>query len=518
VIPCCFVDGYPYLWRYRVDWKDNQSIKDVCVQMFGQIVLAQSSAAAQAEAAGDAETTSSRNMLMMNDTTSYDASLLHVQRISGGVTNMLFKVSGLRGIFKNIIPIINVPNSEDAKTATTFFAVVPNDVLVRIFGAEGMINRDDETYYFSILARQGIAPPYFGRFQNGRLEGWMDDMRPLETSDLHCNDYNNNNENDSNSTGSTAAASTNTMIQAGIARALAQLHATNVPTIHHPSTAASLDETAPQQHQNDQQNKEEPTLWKQLEEWYQQACSNAAYKTMNDEQRARELNLVKYRAELDWLRHDIVEQSATPLRVAFCHNDLLAANILYKNSDGTSSSHDNDNNDDDVCTIQLIDFEYGGWNYVSFDIANHWNEHAGGPPDSPHPNYDNLLPNATQRRQFCRVYLQETEKLQKLQQQQHQQENALAAASTTNIGNTTTVAASVTEEDVTELVAQVEKFLMPNHLYWGFWAVNQAATEGCDCYDYLEFAKSRLAQYWVCKQQEILAQAAGAEAACGQEA
>ena len=335
-IPCCFVDGYPYLWRYRVDWKDNQSIKDVCVQMFGQIVLAQSSSsAAAAEASGDAETTSSGNMLMMNDTTSYDASLLHVQRISGGVTNMLFKVSGLRGIFKNIIPIINVPNSEDAKTATTFAVVPPNDVLVRIFGAEGMINRDDETYYFSVLARQGIAPPYFGRFQNGRLEGWMDDMRPLETSDLHCNDY--NDENDNNSTGSTAAASTNVMIQAGIARALAQLHATNVPTIHHPSTAASsLDETAPQQHQNNQKNKE-PTLWKQLEEWYQQACSNAAYKTTKDEQRARELNLANYRAELDWLRYDIVEQSATPLRVAFCHNDLLAANILYKNSDGNCS-------------------------------------------------------------------------------------------------------------------------------------------------------------------------------------
>ena len=28
--------------------------------------------------------------------------------------------------------------------------------------------------------------------------------------------------------------------------------------------------------------------------------------------------------------------------------------------------------------IQLIDFEYGGTNYVAFDMTNHFNEHAGG--------------------------------------------------------------------------------------------------------------------------------------------
>jgi Choline/ethanolamine kinase len=440
----CFVDGYPYLWQCRVDATDEQSIKDVCVQIFGQI----------AAAAEEAETT---KMTHYEDD---DASLLQVQRISGGVTNILFKVSGLHNIFQTISN--NNNNINNTTGASTGVGVLPNDVLVRIFGAEGMIDRDDETYSFSYLAQHGIAPPYFGRFQNGRLEGWMHDMRALETADLHCDDSDDGGDN-----------ATATLIQAGIARALAQLHATNVPTTT--TTLPFLDggDGGTKQQDNDQK---EPTLWKQLEEWYQQACSNVSYKTQNDEQRARDIDLVQYRAELNWLRHDI-EQSPH-LRVAFCHNDLLAANILYK-------SGGNDGNDDDVPTIQLIDFEYGGWNYISFDIANHWNEHAGGPPDSPHPNYDKMLPNAAQRRRFCRAYLLETEKLL-LQQQQ----DAANAADT-----------SVTEDHVSELVAQVEKFLMPNHLYWGFWAVNQAATEGCDGYDYLEFAKSRLAQYWLCKQE-----------------
>jgi Choline/ethanolamine kinase len=207
---------------------------------------------------------------------------------------------------------------------------------------------------------------------------------------------------------------------------------------------------------------------------------------INDEQRARHLNLAQYRAELDWLRRDIEQDRTGQLRVAFCHNDLLPANILYRCNQNQYHDNDSDNNSHGHM-IQLIDFEYGGWNYISFDIANHWNEHAGGPPDSPHPNYDTMLPNAMQRRQFCRVYLTETNKLLELSRQ-HTDTNVAAAV--------------VTEEQVAELMTQVEKFLMPNHLYWGFWAVNQAATEGCDGYDYMEFAKSRLAQYWVCKQQQ----------------
>ena len=48
--------------------------------------------------------------------------------------------------------------------------------------------------------------------------------------------------------------------------------------------------------------------------------------------------------------------------LVFCHNDLLAGNIMLI---GKSE-------------IQLIDFEYGGANHRGFDIANHWNEWAGG--------------------------------------------------------------------------------------------------------------------------------------------
>ena len=57
-------------------------------------------------------------------------------------------------------------------------------MLVRIFGAEGMIDRDVETSTFASLAAAGHTPPYYGRFANGRLEGWMGGMRPLEVREL----------------------------------------------------------------------------------------------------------------------------------------------------------------------------------------------------------------------------------------------------------------------------------------------------------------------------------------------
>ena len=71
---------------------------------------------------------------------------LSTSRVSGGITNVLYRVSG-------------------------FPSPHPNSVLIRIFGAEGMIDRDLETSAYASLCDAGIADKYFGRFANGRVEG-----------------------------------------------------------------------------------------------------------------------------------------------------------------------------------------------------------------------------------------------------------------------------------------------------------------------------------------------------------
>ena len=76
-----------------------------------------------------------------------------VERVSGGITNGLFRVAserhGLTG---------------------------GRRLLVRVFGAEGMIDRDVETSVYAALCRckVGAEDGYLARFGNGRVEGeWV---------------------------------------------------------------------------------------------------------------------------------------------------------------------------------------------------------------------------------------------------------------------------------------------------------------------------------------------------------
>ena len=50
-------------------------------------------------------------------------------------------------------------------------------------------------------------------------------------------------------------------------------------------------------------------------------------------------------------------------------------------------------------------------------------------------------------------------------------------------------------------IANKSPHIMVNHLYWGLWAVNQAAEEGCDEFDYLTYAANRLNEYYVKKAE-----------------
>ena len=58
-----------------------------------------------------------------------------------------------------------------------------------------------------------------------------------------------------------------------------------------------------------------------------------------------------------------LERTLPSSPAVFAHNDALAGNIMLDESTGQ---------------VTLIDFEYGGCNFRGFDIANHWNEWAGG--------------------------------------------------------------------------------------------------------------------------------------------
>ena len=314
-----------------------------------------------------------------------DPSLYQVKKVTGGITNALFAVSGF--------------SSNDTHSIVEF-----NSVLLRVFGAEGMIDRDIETSTFACLCDAGIAPGYLGRFQNGRVESWLDNFSPLGFDEL-----------------------SNPDISRKIAKKMSEVHKFEV-------------------------NKEllkyhsEPGLWDQLFSWMNQA-KVSSFRTENDTSRAKELNLNDIEDQLHYLKDQVVPKNA---RKAFSHNDLLAANIMKQTVEPFN--------------IQLIDFEYGGCNFVGFDIANHFNEWAGG-TDNGKPDYAKV-PNPKQRSNFVEAYL-----------------SGLSSEG------------EASAETIESLVNEVNAFTLVNHLYWGLWAINQASTEGCEEFDYLLYASNRFIQY-----------------------
>eukprot|EP01046_Picozoa_sp_COSAG06_P044891 COSAG06_NODE_6121_length_3099_cov_1.673000_2_plen_157_part_00 len=100
-------------------------------------------------------------------------------------------------------------------------------------------------------------------------------------------------------------------------------------------------------------------------------------------------------------------------------------------------------------------------NFRGFDIANHFNEWAGG-TDTGEPDYSKF-PTAEQQERFCAAYLTEMQG---------------------------------SADGTAELVEEASKFVLADHWYWGLWAVNQARDEGCDDFAYLTYAQRRIGEYY----------------------
>jgi ethanolamine kinase len=149
-------------------------------------------------------------------------------------------------------------------------------VLVRIYGpeTERVIDREGENRLFAQLAEAGRAPPYLGRFENGRVEGFLPGLITLEPKDLVTR-------------------------RRLIAPELARMHAL-------PCSGPSL-------------------LWSTLTSWMEQARALGT------------LELGRYADALEGIKaHPPQGQGpggSAATRVVLAHNDLLAGNVLWDGAD-----------------------------------------------------------------------------------------------------------------------------------------------------------------------------------------
>lgn len=164
---------------------------------------------------------------------------------------------------------------------------------------------------------------------------------------------------------------------------------------------------------------------------------------------------LKFAEELVFLEN-MINNLYSP--VVFCHNDLLAGNIMY------------DEKNNYVC---FIDYEYGSYNFRGYDIGNHFCEQTiiYNVEEYPHFIIDpSLYPSEENQRIFFSSYIRKIKEIQGLDQE-------------------------VLEEEIIKLSKEVEIFVLASHFLWSCWAIIQASTSEIE-FGYLEFASERMKDYF----------------------
>ena len=146
----------------------------------------------------------------------------------------------------------------------------------------------------------------------------------------------------------------------------------------------------------------------------------------------------------------IIEQKPLDFPIVFCHNDLLAGNIVL--------SLDNSK-------VSFIDFEYAHYNYAAYDICNNWVEYAGMADTC---NYDESFPSISFQKSWLTAYL--------------------------NSINIIDSKFEINDELIEEWRLKILFFLPLTHLFWASWGLVQAQNSSID-FDYVGWAWKRIEQF-----------------------
>ncbi|KAG8480683.1 hypothetical protein CXB51_025273 [Gossypium anomalum] len=194
-------------------------------------------------------------------------------------------------------------------------------------------------------------------------------------------------------------------------------------------------------HELDMPGPKKVWLWDRLRKWLKAA------KRLSPPEEAKAFRLESLEEEISILEKKL---SARHQRIGFCHNDLQYGNIMF--DEGTKS-------------VTIIDYEYASYNPVAFDIANHFCEMAADyHTETPHVMDYSKYPGLEERLRFLRVYVNSSGKKPR-------------------------------DSEVQQLLQDVEKYTLASHLTWGVWGIISEHVNEID-FDYKEYAKQRLQQYW----------------------
>jgi thiamine kinase-like enzyme len=229
-------------------------------------------------------------------------------------------------------------------------------VLVRVHPSENhtILEREVENRLVAWLSKNRVAPIFYGRFENGRVEEFYDSVTPLSIQEMK--DY-----------------------APKIARALSEFHRLDVPesVLPRPST-------------------DSPSWFVTVDRWVD--CILSLQDTANS------VLFERIATEWKWLRsqllgeiayEDVVEREALRWirENVLTHMDCQPLNVL-KQADATNGQG----------PIHLIDFEYAGWNPRATDLANTLCEFCD--MDNLQGDIEKDYPSIQIQNEFLRAYLE----------------------------------------------------------------------------------------------------------------
>lgn len=269
-------------------------------------------------------------------------------------------------------------------------------LLVRIYGngTELIIDHSYENRVTAYLSARGIAPTYVCRFINGRIERFIENAPPM-----------------------TPTVYMQQMIP--ISKSLAELHSTPFPRDR---LSQFWDNTG------------RPCIYPMIEKYIY--TIDGFLSINHDPIPERQSCLREFLSScglFDFRQWAISElhrfelQLQSSLQLTFCHNDLVCGNVL--------SSPD---------AFIIIDYEYAGFNFPEYDIANYFNEFAGLAPIMPWRRH---LPSQEMQRSFIKSYLQ------------------------------LFLARTDVDAFVDNFMSQIVKFGQLSHFYWFLWAIIKLYSE-----------------------------------------
>uniref|UniRef100_A0A034V885 ethanolamine kinase n=1 Tax=Bactrocera dorsalis TaxID=27457 RepID=A0A034V885_BACDO len=276
-----------------------------------------------------------------------------------------------------------------------------NVALVRVYGnkTDLLIDRKAETRNILLLHTYGFAPTLFATFKNGLVYDFVPGVTLKPTSVLEPKIW--------------------------------RLVATRMAEMHR---RVQVEETLAAE--------VVPMLWHKTQSFFDLVPERFSDPEKHKRVEETFLPIKRLRDEFNALYRRL-ERLGSP--VVFAHNDLLLANIVYLEAEQR---------------VNFIDYEYADYNFLAFDIGNHFCEFAGVDEAdfSRYPKRDFQLA-------WLRVYLQEY--LQRT---------------------------DITDAEVERLYLQVNQFALAAHMLWTVWSLIQGEHSNID-FDYVDYAHIRYAEY-----------------------